>query len=112
MVTKGYGITVKDIDDSCPVDLEPYEYAHRKEVIETDALEHQMGMYVLSAFSTVINNFVSHKGKYIDKPLLSELAEEIESSNTYSERREYAAVFEMKQRIKLLKDQGLPPSPM
>lgn len=74
LVTKGYGFTVDDIDWSCPADLEPYEKAHKLQMIEQDSQMHKMGIYVLSAVSTAIErNFAGKKAKseYIKEPLLS-----------------------------------------
>lgn len=75
-----------------------------------------MGMYIHNAFETVMENFAAGlsgkkgKSKYIQKPILQEMSEKNE--NTYGESNEECAVFEMKQRIKLLRQQGLPESPI
>lgn len=75
-----------------------------------------MGQYIMSALdATVCNNFL-WKGKhgkaseYVKKPILSDV-EEKTKENKYKESKEEIAVFEMKQRIKLLEKQGLPQSP-
>ena len=66
-----------------------------------------MGQYVLSA---VEHNLHGRKArsKYIEKPILQT---EQSTGNTNPESREQVAVFEMKQRINMLKQQGLPQSP-
>lgn len=73
----------------------------------------RMGLYVQSAVSTAVEHNLAGrkaKSKYIEKPLLYENKEE--STNRYKESNEEIAIFEMKQRINLLRQQGLPESPM
>lgn len=113
MVTKGYGITIQQIDDSCPKDLEIYEAAHEQEVIEKDRLNHCLGMYMMSAFSTTLSNaFQKHsKAQYAKKPILAKMLEEAGKIKS-PESNEECAVFEMKQRINILRMQGLPESPL
>lgn len=69
-----------------------------------------IGNYGLSALATAIeHNFAKHpKSKYVEKPMLQR---ELPSANGNTESREECAVFEMKQRIKLLRERGLPESP-
>ncbi len=113
MVTKGYGLTVHDIDWSCPADLEPYAKAHNLEVKENDAIIHAVcGSYVLSAVSVAIEHRLAGKkakSKYIEKPFMQKIEQ---SHNDYIESNEEVAVFEMKQRINTLRQQGIPESPM
>lgn len=113
MVTKGYGLTIKDIDQSCPADLEPYNKAHEKELIEQDALIYSWwGVYGTLAVETAIDQFFNGykaKTKYIEEPLF---AKDFTAKNGYKESQEEVAVYEMKQRIKMLKQKGLPESPM
>lgn len=73
--TKGYGLSVYDIDQSCPADLEPYAQAHKLQVQEQDRQMHTMGMYTLSAVSVSIGNCLlgkKSKLKYVEKPFLQE----------------------------------------
>lgn len=113
MVTKGYGFTVDDIDWSCPADLEPYAKAHKLEVMENDSIIHAVcGNYVLSAVSVAVEHCLAGrkaKSKYIDKPIMQEIEKE---NSIYKESNEEVAVFEMKQRINVLRKQGLPESPI
>jgi hypothetical protein len=52
-VTKGYGITVDDINWMCPADLEPYAKAHMMELKEKDMYIHAVyGNYAISSFIT------------------------------------------------------------
>lgn len=58
-ITKGYGFTVDDIDNSCFRDLEPYEKAHEQEQIEQDRLQHAWwGTYGLSATLVAVEHAV------------------------------------------------------
>lgn len=104
MVTKGYGFTVDDIDWSSPADLKPYEKAKVMEENISDARNWQLGQYFAEAIGTMF------KGKYPKKPLFQ--LEDENGANGNAESREEVAVFEMKQRINLLKRSGLPDSPM
>lgn len=74
-----------------------------------------MGRYVLEALNVAFSHFSaglagkkSHT-EYFKKPILHDIEEK---DNGNPESREEIAAFEMKQRIKLLKQQGLPESPM
>lgn len=70
------------------------------------------GTYGISAVSAAIQQCFGKSGtkpKYIEKPILE--IEEVKKSE-YAESQEEVAVFEMKQRIELLRQKGLPESPM
>ncbi len=70
-----------------------------------------MGQYVLSAVSMAVEHNLhgrKARSKYIEKPIL-QTEQHTEGANP--ESREQVAVFEMKQRINALKQQGLPLSP-
>lgn len=104
LATKGYGLSVDDIDWSSPADMEPYLRAYKAQKNEQDLLQWQMGQYMATAISCVFP-----KGKYPKKPMF-----QIEGNfkkNGNKESKEEIAVFEMKQRIKALRMQGLPESP-
>lgn len=74
-----------------------------------------MGRYVLEALNVAFSHFsagLSGKestAEYFKKPFLQNIETQ---DNGNPESREEIAAFEMKQRIKLLKQQGLPESPM
>lgn len=80
---------------------------------EQDYLQHiWWGNYGISAMSVAVERCLAGekaKSKYIEKQILSE---EKTEENTYKESQEEVAIFEMKQRIKMLESKGLPPSPM
>lgn len=103
-MTKGYGVTVEEIDWSCPADLETYEKAYKMQRNEKDLMQWQLGQYVAAALSCMFP-----KGIYPKKPMF-QMEKEIKK-NGNRESQEEVAVFEMKQRIKALRTQGLPESP-
>ena len=115
LVTKGYGFTVKDIDCSCPADLEPYAKAYELEQKQKDEiLWIQCGTYFLNAIQVAVEHCLfgkKAKSEYI-KNSISKECELREKENSYKENREEIAVFEMKQRINLLEKAGLPQSPL
>lgn len=71
---------------SCPKELEPYEIAHRRKIEEQDYLQYLWwGNYGISALSVAIEHCLAGrkaKSKFIDKPLMREIAER---SNPMSE---------------------------
>lgn len=78
LATKGYGLSVDDIDWSSPADMEPYLKAHKEELKEKDYLAWLQGQYTLSAVSVAVEHCLAGrkaKSKYIKKPLLQELEE-------------------------------------
>lgn len=92
--------------DSCPRELKAYETAYKLDANRKDAMNWQLGQYILSSIGTAF----SKDGKYPEKPMF-QMKNETEH-NSYKECNEEIAIFEMKQRIKILERQGLPPSPM
>lgn len=114
MATKGYGFTVKDIDCSCPADLEPYAKTYEFEQKQKDEMVWmQCGTYFLNAIQVAVERCFTKnaKSEYIKNSILKE-CELREKENSYKESREEIAVFEMKQRINLLEKAGLPQSPL
>ena len=76
MVTKGYGLSVDDIDWGCPSELEPYNKAHSMEQKEQDEQLWSIGIYVESAVITAIDRYFNGKkatSKYIEEPILQTL---------------------------------------
>lgn len=73
MVTKGYGLTVNDIDWSCPSDLEPYADAHKLQMTEMDNYIYSVfGNYGISALMFAIEHNLAKnpKSEYMKKPML------------------------------------------
>lgn len=78
LATKGYGLSVDDIDWSCPADMEPYIRAHKEEMKEQDYLAWMQGQYILSAVSVAVEHCLAGrkaKSKYLKKPLMQEIEE-------------------------------------
>lgn len=116
VATKGYGFTLEMIDWSSPADMEPYVKAHEEELREKDYLAWAQGQYFASALDSTVCNAILWRKKgekshgYIEKPMFQRTMEN-PNENTYEESQEEIAVFEMKQRISLLRKYGLPESP-
>lgn len=81
MVTKGYGFSVKDIDWSCPADLEPYAKAYKLQRQGQDILNWYLGQYFYSALDSTVCNAIFWRKKgskpheYIDKPIMQRIEE-------------------------------------
>lgn len=104
MVTKGYGLTVDDIDWSCPADLEPYAKAHNIETVEQDNLMWAWwGNYGLSAVSVAVEHNLEGqkaKSKYIEKPMLQDYIEkEREARMSEEEKKRKTEQLFMQLRI-------------
>lgn len=90
--------------DSCPKELEPYEEAYKIRRNEEDLKQWQLGQYIGEAMGCLF------KGKYPKEPMF-QIKENIKR-NSHKESQEEVAIFEMKQRINLLRQNGLPESPL
>lgn len=110
-MTDGRGIDARYINESCPAELKPYEKAYAMKIKNSDSLAHAwVGSYGISALIFAIDHCFNKKAKskYIKNPFVSL---EMESKSGLEESNEEVAIFEMKQRIELLRKQGLPESP-
>lgn len=70
------------------------------------------GNYGLSAVSVAVEHCLARrkaKSKYVEKPIF---ADEKKAKSGYKESQEEVAVFEMKQRTKMLEKSGLRQSPI
>ncbi|MCI8428205.1 MAG: hypothetical protein HFJ03_11870 [Lachnospira sp.] len=86
---------------------------HQEKVKQQDYFAWLYNQYTMSAVSVAVEHCLAGKkakSKYIRKPIMQEIYDDTQQQ--YSESKEECAVFEMKQRIKLLKEQNLPESPM
>lgn len=92
MVTKGYGLSVDDIDWSCPADLEPYAKAHKLEMRENDSYMYFMGAYNKIAFEVVMAQFGAgisgekSDAQYIKEPFLQQMEQSKELSEEEKQR--------------------------
>lgn len=78
IATKGYGLSVDDIDWSCPTDMEPYLRAHKEELKEKDYLAWLSNQYTLSAVSVAVERCLDGKkakSEYIKEPILPKVFE-------------------------------------
>ncbi len=107
-MTRGYGITTADIDDGCPNDFKAYELAHNEEIREKDTMNYFMGLYNLSALSTIIAGITGKNAKYPEEPFMSKVEK---TNNSTAEGREIIATIEMNQWMRRCAEQGLPQSP-
>lgn len=85
---------------------------YEEKIKEQDYLAWLFNQYTLSAVTVAVEHNLAGKkakSKYIEKPFLQECLEE--KASGYKESNEEIAIFEMKQRINLLRKQGLPESP-
>lgn len=96
--------------NSCPKELIAYDKAHKEKLIEQDKMIHLwIGSYGLSALSVAIEHCMQGqkaKSKYIERPIFAE-----EKNEKKKNSNEVIAVYEMKQRTKLIEKMGLPQSP-
>ena len=91
--------------NSCPKELDPFLLAYKLQINKEDMAQWKLGQYIAAAITC---NFSKHK--YPKKPMF-QIKDNI-SSVSRKESREEVAIFEMKQRIKALRMQGLPESPI
>ena len=98
--------------ECCPKELECYDKAHEMQIKEQDALMHSWwGSYGLSAVYSAVEHCLAWnkaRSKYIEKPIFSS---DYHERKNIGESMETIAVFEMKQRTKITKNQGLKESP-
>lgn len=77
--------------DSCPKELEPYDKAHKQQLIEKDSLIHLwVGTYGVSALSVAISKCFSKNSnaKYIENPILEEIIRNNELTQEELDNRE------------------------
>lgn len=78
VATKGYGLSIDDIDWSSPADMKPYLKAHKEELKERDYLAWVQGQYALSAVSVAVEHCLAGKkarSEYIKEPILPKVFE-------------------------------------
>lgn len=100
------GMTKKEFMKSKPIELKAYYKAYQLKKKMKDEEMWIQGAYFCNALEMVLSHLLSKKSeaKYIDKPFSFEKKER--------KGMEEVAVFEMKQRTKALKMQGLKESPI
>lgn len=108
------GVTYAEFWKMNPRILNAIAKGYKSKMIDMDYLMWTMGVYVKSAVLVAVDHVLNAKkakSEYIEKPLLAEMEEE-KTVKKNKESNEQVAVYEMKQRINLLKQQGLPESPI
>lgn len=83
VATKGYGLSIDDIDWSSPADMNPYLKAHKEELKEKDYLAWLSNQYTLSAVSVAVEHCLAGKkakSEYVKKPIMQE-AEDKQTEN-------------------------------
>lgn len=86
---------------------------HQEKIKQQDYFAWLYNQYTMSAVSIAVEHCLAGKkakSKYIRKPIMQKIYDN--AKECYSESKEECTVFEMKQRIKLLKEQNFPESPM
>lgn len=90
-MTKGYGLTIDDIDWSCPADLEPYSNAYKMKMQQQDYMAWIHNQYTLSAISVAIEHCFSGKkakSQYVKQPFLLEIKTEEKKEISEEKKKE------------------------
>lgn len=102
------GISYHDFWGMNPHIIKFYEEQYKNKRNEEDLKQWQLGQYIAAAITC---NF--SKQKYPQKPVFQIVEQKNkEKHSEYKESQEEIAIFEMKQRINLLRQNGLPESPL
>ena len=91
IVTKGYGLTLRDIENSSPREMKPYEDAFALSQKITDRNSWNMGNYVTNAVTVALDhafNGKKAKSKYVERPLLEEYFENLTLTQEEIDNRE------------------------
>lgn len=84
---------------------------YKEKLKEDDYLAWHFNQYTLSAVTVAVDRCLNGnkaRAEYIKRPIMSDHEE---SESGYTESNEEVAVYEMKQRTKMLENIGLPESP-
>lgn len=104
MVTKGYGLTVDDIDWSCPADLQPYADTYILSQKIKDEEMWRMGLYTYSAVATAVeHNLAGKKAKssYIKKPFMQD-KEILKNKEIPEEKRKEMENYKLAMSLKIM----------
>lgn len=91
VTTKGYGLTIKDIENSNPREMKAYEDAFALSQKLIDRNSWNMGNYMTSAVTVALDhafNGKKAKSKYLEKPLLEEYFEDMTLTQEEIDNRE------------------------
>lgn len=88
LATKGYELSIDDIDWSSPADMKPYLKAHEEELKEKDRLAWLSNQYTLSAVLVAVEHCLAGKkakSEYIKKPITQEMEDKQTESKPLTE---------------------------
>lgn len=91
IVTKGYGLTIKDIENSNPREMKAYEDAFALSQKLIDRNSWNMGNYMTNAVTVALDhafNGKKAKTKYLERPLLEEYFENLTLTQEEIDNRE------------------------
>jgi hypothetical protein len=113
VVTKGYGLTVRDIENSSPREMKPYEDAYLRSQQLLDRNAWSMGNYVTRAVMVAIDhafNGKKAKSEYFKKPCLEQYFEDMTLTQEEIDNRELQKMIAY-ERQQMAKDRanGLKP---
>lgn len=112
IVTKDYGVTIEQIEMSCPKELEPYDKAFELQKRLNDEQMWLMGSYVQNAVCVALDRALNGKKatlQYLEKPMLTDYFEKQNMSQEEMDRREIEKMLQF-ERIRKEQDnlRGLP----
>lgn len=105
LATKGYGLSVEEIDMSSPADMKPYLKAHEEELKEKDYLAWLSNQYTLSAVSAAVEHCLAGrkaKSKYIEKPLMQEIEEKKQENKPLTEEEKKRQTEQLFLRLRIM----------
>lgn len=108
IATKGYGLSVDDIDMSSPADMKPYIKAHEEELKEKDYLAWTQGKYFASALDCTVCNSELWRKKgskphnYIEKPIMQEIQEKQQENKPLTEEEKKRQTEQLFLRLRIM----------
>ena len=113
IITKGYGLTLKDIENSNPRELKAYEDAFILSQRMLDRNAWSMGIYVNNAVTVAIDHAINGKkakSEYMDNPMLEQYYENMTLTQEEIDNREIQKMIAYeRQQMALDKAKGLKP---
>ena len=113
VTTKGYGLTIKDIENSNPREMKAYEDAFALSQKLIDRNSWNMGNYMTNAVTVALDhafNGKKAKSKYLEKPLLEQYFDDLTLTQEEIDNRELQKMI-AHERQQMVKDRanGLKP---
>jgi len=91
VITKGYGLNIKDIENSNPREMKAYEDAYALAQKMIDRNSWNMGNYMTNAVTVALDhafNGKKAKSKYLEKPLFEQYFEDLTLTQEEIDNRE------------------------